>query len=267
MPSRLTTAFAGMASCPAGAAAASTAPVPASTTQAAFTPLPGPPPPPTPLFDTITRLSGQGRVDTSLKAAAAFYPGRPSAMVVASAHDYADAIGGARLASSLHAPLLLLDEDDLPGIHPHVIPHLYDDSDGRKSVYLLGGTAAISQSAEDRFRASSGGTYDVVRIAGTNRYDTAALLAEQYSKQTPVGVIGIATGESWPDALVAASTMGQLGGPLLLATREAVQPATLLPSLVAAQPGLHSAVIFGGRNAVSPAVEDQLLATGNEATP
>jgi putative cell wall-binding protein len=94
------------------------------------------------------------------------------------------------------------------------------------------------------------GTASVARVAGADRYATAAAVSQRFFA-TAVPVAFVATGTNFPDALAAGPTAGGLGGPVLL-TRPAALPAATINELQRLQPG--RIVVLGGPSAVSDAV-------------
>lgn len=112
----------------------------------------------------------------------------------------------------------------------------------------------------------------VDRLAGTDRYETAALISAQF----PAGVdtVYLANGENWAqgaDAVVAGAAAGSgtlpptVPGPSgeaapILLVRATGIPAATRAALEELEP--TTAVILGGPLVVSPAVEEQLLAAG-----
>jgi len=121
------------------------------------------------------------------------------------------------------------------------------------------GRTLVSISVED------GGSAEVGRIAGTNRFETAALIAEEY----PDGVdtVYVANGSSYADSLsgapAAASTAGPstqeaagaVGAPVLL-TRADRLPSATIDALDALDPS--TVVVLGGENVVEPSVAEDL---------
>lgn len=88
------------------------------------------------------------------------------------------------------------------------------------------------------------------RIAGTDRYDTAALLsAKTFSPGIPV--VYVASGADCPDPLVAAPSAARAGGPVLLTQRDVIPSATIT-ELERLSP--QRIVVVGGAATVSDAV-------------
>lgn len=92
-----------------------------------------------------------------------------------------------------------------------------------------------------------------LRIAGSDRYDTAAAISRSsFSGEGSVPVAYIATGEDFPDALAAGPAAAAQGGPLLLVHPEFL-PAQTAAELRRVKP--KSIVVVGG----SAAVRDQVI--------
>jgi len=168
---------------------------------------------------TPARLSGANRQSTAVAVSRAAFPasGSASAVVLARADDFADALAGGPLAAAEHAPLLLTSPDALDAVTAAEIQRVLPKGG---TVYLLGGASALSQAVAQAVAA----TGDVlVRIAGTDRYATAVAIA---------GVIGNpttffeASGTNFPDALSAVPAAIATHGAILLTNGPAQTPAT-----------------------------------------
>jgi putative cell wall-binding protein len=146
-------------------------------------------------------------------------------------------------------------------------------SDGRWQLPLaslsLGSHSYTARAVWNTYSVSAevAGSFTVVadpavdRIAGANRYDVAVAISQRaFADQA--GVVYIATGTNYPDALSAAPAAVKEGGPLLL-TRPGDLPEAVRDEIVRLQP--TKIVVVGGPNSVSPAVFDQLagLASGS----
>lgn len=88
-----------------------------------------------------------------------------------------------------------------------------------------------------------------VRLAGTDRYGTAATVSARWSSR--VEVVYLASGTEFPDALVAAARSGVTRGPVLI-TRANRLPAPVRAELQRLRP--RRAVVLGGPERVSAAV-------------
>ena len=139
--------------------------------------------------------------------------------------------------TSLRAKYNLVNKNDLAGI-------------GIWSLGMDTGVSDLWNVAEDRF------VHTVTRIAGANRFETAAALSRSAFK-AGVPVAYVATGSSFPDALAGGPAAARAGGPMLLTGR------TELPSATAAELArLRPAkiVVLGGTSVVSAGVANVLAA-------
>ncbi|MBK9180855.1 MAG: cell wall-binding repeat-containing protein [Acidimicrobiales bacterium] len=171
-------------------------------------------PPTTP----VTRLSGPDRIDTAIAIAQNSYPGTDSAQaaVLARSDEFPDALAGTPLAKAKSGPLLInptnvLDSRVLAEINRVLAPGA--------TVYVLGGTAAITQTVADAITAAG---YTVSRISGPERYATAVAIAQALGSPQP---LLLATGTDFADALSAGSAAAKVGGAVLL-TNGDVMPAS-----------------------------------------
>jgi putative cell wall-binding protein len=122
-------------------------------------------------------------------------------------------------------------------------------------VVIAGGAAAVAESVADAI-ASGLPDATVQRRWGNNRYDTAVALS-QGAFAGPVDTVFVASGEDFPDALIAAPAAVAAGAPLLLVHRNG------LHGSVAAEIGRldpSTVIIVGGETAVPLNVQAQLEA-------
>jgi CBS domain-containing protein len=154
------------------------------------------------------RVAGADRIATAIAASReAFGPRAAAAVVLARADVFADALAGAPLAAARTAPVLLTPPDAL---EPRTEAELQRVLDGEGTVFLLGGEAALSPAVERRVGELG---YDVVRLAGPNRYATAVAIAQEGGD---VGRILLASGSDFPDALTAGAAGAEAGAALVL---------------------------------------------------
>jgi len=186
----------------------------------------------------VTRLAGADRFGTAAAIAGAW--DETSTVYVATGANFPDALAGAAAAGLADAPLLLVGAD-VPATTAAELQRLDPDR-----IILLGGTVAVSTQVEATLRAT-GAT--VERLAGTDRYDTAATVAESFATG---GAAYVATGTNFPDALTGAPAAIQDGAPVLLVDTNAV-PAPTAERLEALDP--ERLVVLGGPAAVSAQVE------------
>lgn len=166
----------------------------------------------------VDRLAGSDAVDTAAKASQHAWqtvgegpdaPGMPADAVVLTRNDhFGDGLVGAPLASSKNGPLLLTSPNFLSGAAEQEIQRILPAG---KTVYILGGTLAVSPDVENRVRALG---YQVSRVWGATQYETAIAIADAANPNP--GNIFVATGREYYDALAAGATAAGVNGVVLL---------------------------------------------------
>ena len=116
-------------------------------------------------------------------------------------------------------------------------------------IVILGGTKAVSADVAAELEAFTAGA--VTRIAGANRYDTAARIAAQ-TVATGAAEAYLATGADFPDALAAGPLAGVAQGPVLLVTLDTLPTATR-DELQRIQPSTN--ITLGGTAVISQDTE------------
>jgi subtilisin family serine protease/putative cell wall-binding protein len=196
---------------------------------------------------SVTRLAGGDRYATArviadrvVALSGAGFGG--SAFVVTGA-NYPDALSGSPIAASQVMPILLAN----PATGAVYVPAVVDD------VAILGGVSAVSSAVEGYLKTKLGSA-NVDRFGGSNRFHTAAIVAEYgVGRGLRWDGVGIATGENFPDALSAGAMLGVYDSVMLLT------PSTLLDpyaksALTTNRNSIDTVHIVGGTSAISDAV-------------
>jgi putative cell wall-binding protein len=121
---------------------------------------------------TATRLQGGNRYATAAAVAQASFPSGATTAIVASGRDFPDALAGSYAAGRLRAPVLLTDPNQLSTETASALSAMH-----AAGVTLVGGTAAVSDNVASQLRAAG---YTVQRVAGGDRYATAAAVAQSF---------------------------------------------------------------------------------------
>ncbi|GAA4886244.1 cell wall-binding repeat-containing protein [Serinicoccus chungangensis] len=201
---------------------------------------PAPAPEPTPTGPV--RLGGTDRYGTAATVAEQWSPGLEVVYVV-SGQDYPDALAASARAGVYDAPILLSRADDLPGATRRALTRLRPDR-----LVVLGGTEAVGDTVLRELR-SYARTGRVDRVAGTDRYATAAALSDYYPSR--VDRVLLASGQAFPDALAGAAVANGEQVPLLLTRGDELHPSTRR-ALERLRP--REVVVLGGDGAVSATV-------------
>jgi putative cell wall-binding protein len=192
----------------------------------------------------VIRLAGADRYETSAAQARTVHPDSPTVVVVSGQDaSLVDGLVAAPLAVQRRAPILLSRRD---GLLPAVAAEVQRRA--ATTAYLIGGTAALGEQVESQLRSL--GVARLVRIAGQDRYGTAAAVALEMADQGVDKVAVLASGETenMIDALAVGGPAGATNRPILL-TRSGGAPKATLDALERLRPRVI--VVIGGTKAVS----------------
>jgi putative cell wall-binding protein len=201
------------------------------------------------------RFAGPTRIETARLIADATFPQATVAIVVGS-RSISDALSASYLSGAGLLPVYLTDPD-------HVSPGIIESmqAKGVQGIEIIGGTAAVSDVV--KFELGGAG-FQVDRIAGNDRYETAAAVA----RLVPAEAIGefeagraaiIAAGDAFADAVAAGPMSGTQKMPILL-TQTSALPAVTVAALT--DLGIEQVLIVGGTAAVSTSVENHITGMG-----
>jgi putative cell wall-binding protein len=196
----------------------------------------------------MPRIAGADRYDTAVEISKTAFPGGASVAYIATGTEFADALAGGPAAANAGGPVLLTKPDSLPPVTRDELERLNPDR-----IVILGGVGAVAANVENAL-----GDYapDVDRMAGANRYATAAAVSAAHY-DPGVNKVYIANGEGFADALAGAPAAAVDGAPLLLALRDSI-PQPTIDELTRLGP--NEIVILGGTGVISDAVASQLEA-------
>lgn len=156
----------------------------------------------------VDRRAGADRYATSALVSAASFPARVSVAYLATGADFADALSAAAVAGATKAPVLLTERDALS---PAVAAELQRLAPAR--IVVLGGESRVAASVVTEAAAYTTG--GVTRIAGSDRFETAALIASTHTTP-PVDQVYLARGDDFADALSGAAAAAATESRVLL---------------------------------------------------
>lgn len=249
-----------------GVAPADPGPTPPAPGTPAPSPSTPPPPPPTviPAGYPLSTIAGPTRYDTSAALIAATFTTPVARVLLVSGEDYPDGLAASGAAGLDRIPVLLTSPTGLAPSTAAELNRLSSLGGPKPTVVLVGGPAAITSTVERQVAALG---HPVERVAGVDRYATAAAVASAFAGRVGTTVVAgrevptaiIATGQNFPDALSAGAGAYHAGLPLLL-TRPSSLPDATRGALDAL--GIERVIVVGGRAAVSEDVVAALAAGG-----
>jgi putative cell wall-binding protein len=197
---------------------------------------------------TFTRVAGEDRCGTAADVVAnvAILGGQMSGLAfVVNGYRFPDALAASPVAANRfdakYTPVLLTHPGSLDEVTRNTIGNW-----GITDVVILGGEDAVSTNVEAQLAQLLGGSH-VLRLAGSTRYETAKKVAAWAVNVTGPGpttghrigtyanpaiaealpykhMIGVASGDNFPDALAAGAMCGRAGMPLLLTGKWFLSP-------------------------------------------
>lgn len=198
-----------------------------------------------PAYTSGVRIGGQANTNASLSVKVAQNGWTSSETVILTRDDVvADAMVAVPLSKKYDAPILMTSSKDLDADVLDEILNLDADV-----VYIIGGTGAISADVEQKL-INYGLT--TVRIAGTDRYDTAAQIAHLVGSP---GTVYLAYGYGEADALAASAFAAKQGIPILLTDTNSLPEST---SAVLKELAPSNVTILGGTGIISIQLENNL---------
>jgi putative cell wall-binding protein len=156
--------------------------------------------------ESVKRIYGENRYLTAVAISNEAFPHGANMVVLVRGDDFPDALAAGPLAYKLGAPILSTPSTLLPEYVKNEITRL-----GAKNVIIIGGDGAVSIPVETELKVSLG--LHVERIAGVNRYDTAAKIADRMGIKDKVV---LAYGKGYADALSMSPYAARDGMPILL---------------------------------------------------
>ena len=205
-------------------------------------------------------FAGSHRYNTAVKLAEHFaeHNGGVTTLIIASGETEVDAVAAAGLAGNLNAAVLLTRSSRLP----HNVARFIDEHNVT-DVIVVGGTASVSDDVVTMIEGL-GSDPDVSRVAGSDRYATAAAIGDRLGGPNPTwcgsdqtaAILVNGTSMGRADAVAIGPLAYALGLPVLLTAADELPQSTedfLVDNKV------ERVVIVGGTSAVSAGIEDDLV--------
>jgi hypothetical protein len=187
--------------------------------------------------DVPRRVAGPDRFATAVAIAGLLRD--PPTVLEATGLDFPDALSAGAAAAESGGAVLLTD-----GSTQAVATADYLANHGSDARYAIGGPAA-------------GADATATAINGTDRFDTAVKVAEQFFP-SGAATVGFASGVTFPDALGGGADIAASHGPLLLVPACGTVPAALSAYLSGLNGVVTAGTLFGGTGAVGDDVLGQL---------
>ena len=188
-----------------------------------------------------TRVAGADRINTAVEVSKKYYKSAET-VIIANSEKFADSLSASALSKALKAPILLVKKDQLDSVVAQEIKRL-----GAKNVVVIGGKQSVDEAKNSLSK------YNLQTIAGSDRYETSAKIAQEIIKRTGTTQAVIASGETFADALTVAPLANKNNMPILL-----VQPNNIPKATQEVLKQIKNAIIVGGEKTISNQVANKL---------
>ncbi|MGD6802147.1 cell wall-binding repeat-containing protein [Rossellomorea aquimaris] len=180
------------------------------------------------------RISGADRFETAAEIAERLDSNAKTA-VVANGRNFPDAISIAPYAAIKGYPILLTEEDELPGMIQEALK-------GVSETLVIGGESAVGNSVSSQL-------VNPERYSGDDRFGTAGDIAERLF---PSNFAFVSTGYNFADALTGSVLAAKKGAGMLLVEKSYITAET---ANAVERAGINNFTILGGEGAVDYNVE------------
>lgn len=200
-------------------------------------------------FKFDQRIQGDDRYGTAIAASKAAFD-KADNVILVNGYATVDGLTASYLAGVANAPILYVSDKGADDATKAEIKRL-----GAKNIWLVGGTTVIPTSVET---AIKGDGYNVQRINGSDRYETAAMIAEAGIKlnggKKPSKVF-VASGTSFADALAVSPVAFVKGYPVILTDKDSTSD---FSKKELGNIGTDNKILVGGEAVVSKKVQADL---------
>ena len=195
----------------------------------------------------VTRISGSDRFDTSdkLSQEVSRLSKKSSQAILVNGYKNIDALSVSSLATKEELPILLNGRNALNMSVKNRLKQM-----NVNKVYIIGGNNSISSDVEKELK---GMQISVVRLSGTDRYETSANIAKYAYKDFDEAIV--ASGENPVDALAASTLTGKKEAPILLTNRNKI-PKSI--KKIIEDMDIGKITIVGGENSITDNVMDDM---------
>lgn len=155
----------------------------------------------------VTRIFGADRYETAAAVSADWRS--TDEVFIATGTKFPDALASGAAAARFDAPVLLVDANGVPQATRLELERLRPSK-----VYVAGGTAAVSDVVFQQLRAL--GSFELMRIGGVDRYDTANQFTQVAWAGQTSSTIWVASGRDFADPLIASTAAAVYDRPFVL---------------------------------------------------
>ena len=197
----------------------------------------------------VERIYGNGRSETANEIAKKL--GKSNKVILAYGYNFPDALAIASYAAQNGYPILLTNKNDIASSTRKLVKEF-----GKDQVIVVGGESVITKKMIQSLEMGN-----IKRIAGNNRFETAANIINQL--KLDVENVYIANGYGFADALTGSVLAAKNNAPMLLVNSDSLPWAT--QNMITKYPKANYNIL-GGPSAVNQEIVASLKGTGTGAS-
>lgn len=162
-------------------------------------------------YSNIKRLGGTDRFDTNNIIVNQMSVKNGTPVVIVNGFNFPDALSISGIAASKGYPIFMSSANAIP---QSIVDKI--SSINPSKVYMIGGTAVLSDNVKNKLKSSLSGIEDsdIIRINGKDRYDTSLQAAKYFKLDSKYAILS--NGRNFPDALSGSALAAKLNAPIIL---------------------------------------------------
>ncbi|MBV4418263.1 cell wall-binding repeat-containing protein [Clostridium tyrobutyricum] len=162
-------------------------------------------------YSNIKRLGGTDRFDTNNIIVNEMNVKDGTPVVIVNGFNFPDALSISGIAASKGYPIFMSSANAIP---QSIVDKI--SSINPSKVYVIGGTAVLSDNVKNKLKSSLSGIEDsdIIRINGKDRYDTSLQAAKYFKLDSKYAILS--NGRNFPDALSGSALAAKLNAPIIL---------------------------------------------------
>lgn len=162
-------------------------------------------------YSNIKRLGGTDRFDTNNIIVNEMNVKNGTPVVIVNGFNFPDALSISGIAASKGYPIFMSSANAIP---QSIVDKI--SSINPSKVYVIGGTAVLSDNVKNKLKSSLSGIEDsdIIRINGKDRYDTSLQAAKYFKLDSKYAILS--NGRNFPDALSGSALAAKLNAPIIL---------------------------------------------------
>ena len=156
----------------------------------------------------VVRICGKDRFETNNSIIDNLKVQEGTPVFISNAYGFADALSASGISAIKEYPILLTKNNELPDFIKKQLSNIKPSK-----IYIVGGTGMISSDEESQIKSLMPSS-EIIRLSGSNRYETSINLYKYFNLDTKN--IILASGKNFPDALSGSQLSAKFNASMVL---------------------------------------------------